>query len=472
MHLPPQDSVPVASLADGSATFFDGGPLGEVDVLLGGAPGFRDGGAVYAKFRGALYLAADYRDQDSVYVSDANNSCIRRVRFRRRQDCGRGPSHAAAPWPELRGRRRYYTVEYADAETLAGRCGPAADAPPAPAGSARRLGVPAGLVVHDGALYVADAGDHVIRRVALPPPPPPPAPPPPAHGSRCKPPPPLPPAAPPSPPPPPDDALAAPVVAGVAGVAGSSDGDGDARRATFRAPLGVAMAAGGVLYVADTGNHCVRSLRLGDDSAQAAGGGTTTVVGRCGEPGSDGGLLREPSAVLWDDSRDELLIADSGNGCVRALHKGNLTTVFGRCGGGNASALRRPVALALDVWATDLPTAARREAVGQRSADWALFISDSGRIVRVDAGGGAAVVAASEWGRYRAPSRAAHARASLAAPLGIVARSAPPDALPSGRRAQGDATLLVGDGSELKTVSWGRVFVPKVFGDQGALLPS
>ena len=112
MHLPPQDSVPVASLADGSATFFDGGPLGEVDVLLGGAPGFRDGGAVYAKFRGALYLAADYRDQDSVYVSDANNSCIRRVRFRRRQDCGRGPSHAAAPWPELRGRRRYYTVEY------------------------------------------------------------------------------------------------------------------------------------------------------------------------------------------------------------------------------------------------------------------------------------------------------------------------------------------------------------------------
>ena len=94
MHLPPQDSVPVASLADGSATFFDGGPLGEVDVLLGGAPGFRDGGAVYAKFRGALYLAADYRDQDSVYVSDANNSCIRRVRFRRRQDCGRGPSHA------------------------------------------------------------------------------------------------------------------------------------------------------------------------------------------------------------------------------------------------------------------------------------------------------------------------------------------------------------------------------------------
>ena len=171
MHLPPQDSVPVASLADGSATFFDGGPLGEVDVLLGGAPGFRDGGAVYAKFRGALYLASDYRDQDSVYVSDANNSCIRRVRFRRRQDCGRGPSHAAAPWPELRGRRRYYTVEYADAETLAGRCGPAADAPPAPAGSARRLGVPAGLVVHDGALYVADAGDHVIRRVALPPPP-------------------------------------------------------------------------------------------------------------------------------------------------------------------------------------------------------------------------------------------------------------------------------------------------------------
>ena len=324
-------------------------------------------------------------------------------------------------------RRRYYTVEYADAETLAGRCGPAADAPPAPAGSARRPGVPAGLVAHDGALYVADAGDHVIRRVAPPPPPPPPAPPPPAHGSRCKPLPPLPPAAPPSPPPPPDDALAAPVVAGVAGVAGSSDGDGDARRATFRAPLGVAMAAGGVLYVADTGNHCVRSLRLGDGSAQAGGGGTTTVVGRCGEPGSDGGLLREPSAVLWDDSRDELLIVDSGNGCVRALHKGNLTTVFGRCGGGNASALRRPVALA---WTCGRPICRRRRGARrwQRSADWALFISDGGRIVRVDAGGGAAVVAASEWGAT-ARRRAPRTRARRSRRRSASSARRPPDAL-------------------------------------------
>ena len=197
------------------------------------------------------------------------------------------------------------------------------------------------------------------------------------------------------------------------------------------------MAAGGVLYVADTGNHCVRSLRLGDGSAQAGGGGTTTVVGRCGEPGSDGGLLREPSAVLWDDSRDELLIADSGNGCVRALHKGNLTTVFGRCGGGNASALRRPVALALDVWATDLPTAARREAVGQRSADWALFVSDGGRIVRVDAGGGAAVVAASEWGataRRRAPRTRARRSRRRSASSRAAARRAPVGPPRPGRR--------------------------------------
>ena len=58
MHLPPQDTVPVASLADGSATFFDGGPLGEVDVLLGGAPGFRDGGTVCL-----LYTSPSPRDK-------------------------------------------------------------------------------------------------------------------------------------------------------------------------------------------------------------------------------------------------------------------------------------------------------------------------------------------------------------------------------------------------------------------------
>ena len=296
MHLPPQDTVPVASLADGSATFFDGGPLGEVDVLT-------DGGPVFA-------TAARSTPNSAVPLPRVRLPRPRqRVRLRREQQL-----HPPRPLPpeaglrtravarrgavaELRGRQRYYTVEYADAETLAGRRGPTADA-------AGRRAARGGW----RARRPRRARRHALRRRRRRPRHPPrraaaaaaaAAPPPPAHGSRCKPPPPLPPAAPPSPPPPPDDALAAPVVAGVAGVAGSSDSDGDARRATFRAPLGVAMAAGGVLYVADTGNPASLAP-LGDDSAQAGGGGTT-VVGRCGEPGSDGGLLQEPSAVLWDD---------------------------------------------------------------------------------------------------------------------------------------------------------------------------
>jgi sugar lactone lactonase YvrE len=49
-------------------------------------------------------------------------------------------------------------------------------------------------------------------------------------------------------------------VAGLAGTAGYADGAGTA--AQFNSPAGVALDAGGYLYVADSGNHAVRTTRV------------------------------------------------------------------------------------------------------------------------------------------------------------------------------------------------------------------
>jgi sugar lactone lactonase YvrE len=96
------------------------------------------------------------------------------------------------------------------------------------------------------------------------------------------------------------------------------DGDGGpASAAQLRHPTDVAWSQAGALYIADRGNHCVRSVD-GD-------GVIATVAGRCGTPGStgDGGpatraLLDEPFgiAVAPDAS---LYIADTFNNRIRRV---------------------------------------------------------------------------------------------------------------------------------------------------------
>jgi hypothetical protein len=152
---------------------------------------------------------------------------------------------------------------------------------------------PQGKIARDGAgnLYIADSGNHRVRKVV----------------------------------PGPDGVLGAgdaadeiiTTFAGV-GTAGYSGDGGPAGAAALKGPRDVAVDGAGVVYVADTGNNCVRRV--------TTDGTIDTVAGQCGTDGAFGGdggpavaaRLSQPYGVTIDASGD-LIIADSGNNRIRKV---------------------------------------------------------------------------------------------------------------------------------------------------------
>lgn len=139
------------------------------------------------------------------------------------------------------------------------------------------LDTPSGIAFDkNGALVVADAGSHTIKKI--------------------------------------DSGGAISIIAGTENHAGFADGD--ARSALFNAPVGVAIAEDGKIYVADTYNDRIRVI---DD------GKVTTVAGS--EKGfADGasGRFDTPCGVaIWKDGL--ILVADSANRRIRAIEKDGRT---------------------------------------------------------------------------------------------------------------------------------------------------
>ncbi|MDO8542331.1 MAG: hypothetical protein Q7S40_17975 [Opitutaceae bacterium] len=180
-------------------------------------------------------------------------------------------------------------------------------------GSAARFFNPQGLAVDSsGNLYVADSGNHVIRKVT-----------------------------------------AAGVVTTFAGVTRTSgSNDGAASEARFNNPFGLAFGRDGNLYVADRGNHTLRRI--------SPAGAVTTVAGLAGTSGATDGVGADARffgpAGITSDADGNIYLADSSNYTIRKITPdGIVSTLAGspRLGGtlngtGSAARFSLPYGVALD----------------------------------------------------------------------------------------------------------------------------
>lgn len=178
-------------------------------------------------------------------------------------------------------------------------------------------------VDRSGNVFVADAGNHVIRRI---------------------------------------DAFSGAVTtwAGT-GQPGSNDGPGAIAR--FNSPQSLAVDAAGHVYVADTGNHVIR--RIAPDQTVSTLAGEAGTAGFANGAATTAARFRGPAGIAVDPS-GQIYIADSQNGAIRMLSlAGQVTTLAGNGSAGDADgagALARlfnPTAIVVD-------------------AQYNLYVADSG----------------------------------------------------------------------------------------------
>lgn len=170
--------------------------------------------------------------------------------------------------------------------TLAGKAGTPGSADGT--GNAARFNFPAGMAIDpvSGTLYVADSWNHTIRKIT--------------------------------------PAGVVTTVAGKAGLSGSVDGDGSAARFNF--PQGVAVDATGLIWVADTNNNKIRRI--------AGSFATVTTIAGANTPGFEDGTGNSARFTapydLAPDANGNLWIADTGNSEIRRMTpSGVVTTVAG-----------------------------------------------------------------------------------------------------------------------------------------------
>ncbi len=142
-------------------------------------------------------------------------------------------------------------------------------------------------------------------------------------------------------------------VAGNGSPAYSGDG-GPATNASLFDPRGVAVDAAGDIFIADTGNNCVREVGTNGLIATVAGNGTNGYFGDGGN--ATNASLSNPAGVAVD-AFNNLFIADKQNNRVlRVDTNGIITTVagngtngyFGDGGAATNASLSNPAGVALD----------------------------------------------------------------------------------------------------------------------------
>ena len=132
------------------------------------------------------------------------------------------------------------------------------------------------------------------------------------------------------------------------GTPGYSGDGGAATNAQLNNPDGLAIDSAGTLYIADSGNNVVRKVTSSGTISTFAGGGT----GGCGYSGPATDAQLVSPAGLAIDSSGNLYIADSGNGCIRKLSiaTGVISTVAGGSNSGDFYLSDQTNALAVDLY--------------------------------------------------------------------------------------------------------------------------
>ena len=233
---------------------------------LAGHVGTADGTGTSARFHQPSGVAVDVAG--NVYVADAYNATIRKVT----------PDGEVTTWAGVAG-------DHGSRDGI---------------GNVARFGYPYALAVDMAAnIYVADSGDHTVRKVT------------------------------------PEGMVT--TVAGLSGSKGSLDGTGKAAR--FAYPDGIAVDKSGNIFVADSGNGTIRKVM--------AGGEVTTLAGMAGNYGSADG---KGSAARFSylsglavDSAGILYVVDAYNNSIRKVTPAGVVTTalnvrfdFGLIGGGIA----------------------------------------------------------------------------------------------------------------------------------------
>ena len=269
-----------------------------VSTLAGdGTAGFADGDGGAAQFNGLLGVAV--APDGTLYVADANNHCIRRI------DPVTGAvstlaGDGTAGFADGVGTSARFNFPVGVTVALDGtlyvadaanhrirRIDPATAAVSTLAGNGAagfhdevgafaRFAAPSGVTVAlDGTLYVADAGNHSIRRI--------------------------------------DPVTAAVSTLAGDGTAGFVDGVGTTAR--FNRPVGVAVASDGVLYVTDVINNAIRRIDPGSAVVgTVAGDGTPGFVDGVGTTAR----FRGPFGVAAA-SDGGLYVADTDNHSIRRI---------------------------------------------------------------------------------------------------------------------------------------------------------
>jgi len=225
-----------------------------VSTLAGGEWGFADGEGSIARFGFPHAIAID--PAGNLYVTDS--SYIRKI----------------TPKGEVSTLAGSEKSGFADGE-----------------GSAAQFRSPRGIAIDAaGNLYVADTGNHRIRKVT------------------------------------PEGVVSTLAGSGKTGHGGGGFADGEGSSAQFKSPHGIAIDAAGNLYVADTDNNLIRKITPKGEVSTLAGGEWGFADGE-----GNAAQFKFPISITIDKA-DNLYVADMKSNCIRKVTLKGAVSTLTKCG--------------------------------------------------------------------------------------------------------------------------------------------